>query len=364
MKVAHHVYNYWSYSGATQQAIKLARIMSDGEAVKSTFINSEKNTLSFYKIQEDDGITVIDLPSRLLFKIVSIFYLLVVSKYKFDIHHFHGFHLAEKLFVRIFKKTIVFKCTLEGSDDLKSLSSRKFSFLHKWIFRKVDVINSLNNRIYNINKDYIDKVKLVIIPNGVELPSAPMLEQRNIFLFAGAIVPRKQPLQVIRYYIEHYSKTGFPLILAGPCDSNLPEFNNAYYDECKALAATLPDGAIQFVGNQSKKDMARLYSISLGLIFFSSREGTPNVVLESMSYNCPIIHNERDEVTQWLLGDEIAKKLSVSDGIVKAAKVDELFKIIESKALIERGGTFSIEKTAALTLNLYNSLYEARGKQC
>lgn len=358
MRVAHYVYKYWFYSGATQQAIKLANIMDKSGTVTSTFVNFDKNDLFFYKVKSDNGFSIIDIPSSFFFKVPSLLFLIVFSKYKFDLHHFHGFHTIAGIFVGLLGRKSLLKCTLDGSDDIESLFSRRFTFIYKWIVSRVSLINSLNNNINEKNLKYVSANKLTIIPNGVQLNKAFKKGERKAFLFAGAIVPRKRPLDVIKYYIDNYSNTGVSLLLAGPFDENLPEFDSEYFLKCEQMSKSTPGAKVEFIGHQTREKMIELYLSSIGLIFLSDREGTPNVVLEAMSCNCPVIHYDNDAVIKWLLGSELTAQSSIDQSSPDKIEINVLQEIIATEKLLVRAEVFSINKSAVLTERIYKRILE------
>lgn len=352
MLILHFVYNYWSYSGATEQAGKLANSLKTNHDVRSVFLNNSVNKLKWYKISEEDGFDIIDLPCNLVLK----FLCLIILHFRFlpDAYHLHGFHRIGIFFTAIINAPSLFKCTLLGKDDLPSLLSSKMAFINRLLIKRITKINCLNKVIYDLNIPHIPQNKLEIIPNGVVTKNIAVSHSiRHLFLFAGAVVPRKRPLEVIRFFNDNYNKNGCELILAGPCDDCVAEFDIAYFEECVKEASRVDSSAIKFVGNLSQAHLTDYYSKALGLIFFSLREGTPNVVLEAMSHNCPIIFSNHDIVVSHLLGNELTEVLSVDLSKPKIISISLLSRLSLSGSISERANLFNIEKTAARHYEVY-----------
>ncbi|MEO3682797.1 glycosyltransferase family 4 protein [Shewanella vesiculosa] len=346
-RVFHFVYNYWDYSGATQQAIKLSK----GSEYEVVFINSQKNKVLFPSCNIDNEIKVIDIPTNLFFRIVYLFFVVSFKIKKNDICHFHGFHHLPLLITTFFNRLCFLKCTLEGVDDLKSLINRNPIFLN-YILRNIKFINSLNKKILRINTEsYSDgRKKLVIIPNGVEISESEkcISNTRNCFICVGAIVPRKNVKDVIQYYIDNYIGLGFPLYIIGPADPSMSEFNHEYYEECLELVGKHSD-AIFMIGNQSKSQLYDYYKRAIAMLFFSHREGTPNVVLEAISFNCPVVYKRRDEVVSWIL--ENIEFEDLFDDKFPSLKL--LDRISSSGLLRRRALEFDIIKIKSITGKLY-----------
>jgi glycosyltransferase involved in cell wall biosynthesis len=346
------VYNYWTYSGATEQAVKLSRSTYVKHKVNNFFFNFSNNNNFIFKKVKDQGFWVYDLPSNPFFKIINLFYLcLVISPSAF---HSHGFHRLPIIAVSFFRRPILFKCTLIGRDDLPSLLDAKFGLLSKFILRRISMVNCLNEVIKELNSRYLPANKLCTIPNGVDLPEM-VIKERSKFLYAGAIVPRKRPLEVIRFYNKYYAGQNFKLYLAGPFDESLGEFDPDYFLECMSEINKNPS-EILLLGNISSSELASLYTTSLALIFFSLREGTPNVVLESISHNCPVIFCETDVVVASVLGPDLASKLSISNTFDTCISLNVLNNLVNGFELHEQAKLSSIENVAAMHFDLYTKL--------
>lgn len=349
MLVAHFVYNFWNYSGATAQAVKLADSLKTTSNVKSIFFNNTVNSLKWYRESVVEDKLIIDLPNNLLFKLFAI--LAANRKHTPDIYHFHGFHRLGLIFTVLFKIPTFFKCTLLGKDDFPSLLRGRNRALNHFILARIGKINCLNRVIHDLNYDCIPEANLVVIPNGVVMPAdkeiALYKSKKKFFLFAGAIVERKQPLEVIRFFNENYASKGYSLILAGPYDDGIAEFDQDYFELCKAESKRFNAEQVQFVGNVESNKLKKYYAESSGLIFFSLREGTPNVVLEAMSWDCPVVFLSRDTIVADLIGQELASTLSINSIDSVGPKPEELTNIASSGLVSQRARLFDIHQAAS-----------------
>lgn len=348
-RVFHFVYNYWDYSGATQQSIKLAK-QCDG---KVFFINSQKSNSFFYSTV-DDGKKVIDVPSLLPLRLLTLLYIFIVKVNKSDVCHFHGFHNIPLFIACLLSRTCFLKCTLEGVDDLESLKTRNPMFL-KYILKKVKFINSLNKKILEINKKSLmcNEDKLIVIPNGVEIQDVDdnLSYQRDCFICVGAVIPRKNVKEVIEYYVENYLSSELPLYIIGPADPSMAEFCDTYYKECLLLVEKY-NKKVFIVGSKNKQQLYDYYRRAIAMLFFSHKEGTPNVVLEAISFNCPIIYRNEDEVVGWILSGGGIKGLTYD----VVPSLQYLNQISKSGDLRERALDFDIKVIAMKTKKMYSDM--------
>lgn len=280
--ILHIVFNLNSYSGAALQANELRKHINIPSKILSIESTSSRNALNSSK---EDCVQINPKASLLnYFKIMP-----EISRY--DIVHMHGFSLPAMLVAVFLRKKIILKTTLFGDDDFFSLRKKRFGWLRGVLTRFVKLNIALSEEIFKINKEYINQEKIIKIPNGVCLPPGlPGQKSKAIFCTVGVISPRKGISNTVKYFNEHYANLpGAQLYVVGPRpadkDFNLLEGNMQYYNECLKIAKESPASVI-FTGKLEKEDLKKIYEESIGFIFFSEREGMPNVLLEAMSYNC------------------------------------------------------------------------------
>lgn len=354
MKIFHFVYNYWGYSGATNQAKKISRLMEKGNDIY--FLNSSNDNLKYVAESSIDGkFVVIDLPTSSIAKVIFLFYLFVRKSPQ--ILHCHGYHrlpIAVSLFFRRIK--VIMKCTLLDVDDLGAIYSRPLKFFNRVLILRVDKMNCLNELIFDINREYLDPSKLCIIPNGVDEVESSVAVRENIFLIVGAVVPRKNVCESIKYFENHVSAGDNKLLIVGPNDPSIQEFEEEYSQLCKKMADSAKNNNIFFTGQLEHGDILKLFNKSKGLLFFSKREGTPNVVLEALACNCPVIFDPSDSVVSSLIGESFSVELSCQNFLKVSNKIEFLDILIESKGLRARAKQFSTRAIAGLHLRLYEKL--------
>ncbi|ELQ6314215.1 hypothetical protein NGY2020029_32390 [Vibrio cholerae] len=320
--IAHFVYNFFSYSGAAFQAHSLCKEFKSSKHVLFNVGNSRS-----LSIVNCDGILVFDLPvsyiKRLLY-ITILFYMLGIKAV-----HSHGWILSGILPAIIFKKKIILKTTMFGDDDLLSISKR--NRLYKLIVRHVSSVISISTVIKKNNDEYIYRNNLScsskLIFNGVNSESSLNYKinnkDENVFCTVGVISKRKGTLRAIEYFIENYASTNelAKLYVVGPTPEEMRyhEADIDYFYQCKAWANRYPEKVI-ITGKMDKKALQDIYMQSIGLIFFSEKEGMPNVVLEAMYHNCvpiltsiegvsyDIVNNKEDG---FILSDSLCEKINL-----------------------------------------------------
>ncbi|CAI1714319.1 glycosyltransferase family 4 protein [Serratia fonticola] len=346
MKVSHFVYNLDSYSGAAFQAYKLAMVLYEKYNIDSIFLNytnadDVKESDSFFPV------SIIKKRSNSFYKLFSI----LKSIRKTDIIHLHGFHRLPLVINFFMRKPLLFKSTLDGHDDLESIQ-RKSPFFFKYIFKnQISANNALTIDIHEKNNKFLNEDKIIIINNGIELTDAPILDKEDMFVCVGAVVPRKNVDKAIMFFINNLETTDKTLYVIGPNNDSIPEFNKEYYEHCCKLAQ---GHNIEFVGNKSKSDLLSYYRRAKGILFFSEREGMPNVLIEALGCNCFPIVNDNYKVSLEVIGE-----LYPNEGYSDRQR-DELESLIEysvaSSLPYKRALHFSIDKSAKAHYDLYRKL--------
>lgn len=351
--IAYFVYNLNGYSGAAQQAWLLAKSL--GEPV--IFFNHEKGR---YKKEKRDGFEIINLPENKIIKGLVIFYFLIKKRIK--IIHLHGFFKHGIVLGSILRRKVILKTTLMGSDDFESLYKnvrRKRNI--KKLMNSIDINVCLTNQIYTTNEKYIDKSKLRVIPNGVELPEHVLTQKENIFCFVGLICERKGTFESIEYYLKNYiDLPNSKMYVVGPLDG-LNESDKTYVKKCFSLVERYnASESIIFTDNIPKSEVQEIFRVSKALIFFSKNEGMPNVVLEAINNNCLPITLGLDGVVNEILGEDIGAQLvleSPSD-VIDVSVMNELIKRSNVSDIARKN--FSIYSIS----QKYKKLYEVLALEC
>jgi glycosyltransferase involved in cell wall biosynthesis len=318
MMIAYFVHNLDSYSGAAQQALLLAKSM------KKEILFFNHNNKTFKKYKHSKLIEMIDLPqNRFLQALIILFFTL---KYNIKIYHFHGSFNIGMFLGTLLRKKMILKTTLLGDDDFDSFASKRSWKIRYFLIKQIHKNIVLSKKLKEINSKYIDSSKIELIPNGVLLAeNCPTLEEKeNSFCFVGLVCERKRTYESIKYFIDNYSQEkNSKMYVVGPYKNikNNHEFSDEYVKRCfDLIKKNEVENKIIFTDKISKEETQDIFKKSKALLFFSEKEGMPNVVLEAMANNCIPITSEMDGVIreifedkkQGFILDESFKKVDIS----------------------------------------------------
>lgn len=348
--IAYFVYNLDSYSGAAQQALLLSK------NIRKDILIFNHNNKSFKMHDKIKSIQIIDLPKSRFAQLLIIFYYTLIKDIK--IYHFHGFFKFNLLLGYILQRKMIIKTTLLGSDDLESIKNSKYGKIKLFLISKVYKNIVLSKKLKEINSKYIDSSKIELIPNGVLLAeNCPTLEEKeNAFCFVGFVCERKRTYDSIKYFIDNYSKDiSSKMYIVGPYKNmqNNQEFSNEYVNKCFELIKINDlETRVVFTDRISKEKTQDIFRKSKALLFFSDKEGMPNVVLEAMANNCVPVVSELDGVMKEIFTNEEEGFIINNNEMVTVQKINNLLKSKMPYNRIQK--SFSIEKIS----NKYEKLYE------
>jgi glycosyltransferase involved in cell wall biosynthesis len=261
-------------------------------------------------------------------------------KYKIKIYHLHGFFLYGLILGFILKKKVILKTTMIHDDDLDAISKRKYGKFKVWLIKKVVDINiALTKKIKEINSKYIEESKILEIPNGIEVEKLDYTDKKesNIFCFVGLICERKNTLKSIEYFKENYSGLeNAKLYIVGPYKNidNISDFDPKYVEKCLSyVAENNLQKKVIFTDILSAKQTYEIYQKSKALLFFSKKEGMPNVVIEAMAHNCVPILSPMDGVANEIVEDKYG---FVLDNKFETIAIDKIESLIRSGSLLDR----------------------------
>ena len=164
--------------------------------------------------------------------------------------------------------------------------------------------------------------RLIEIPNAVDLASlsdevSPALpsawEQRPIVMFAGRLSEEKNPLVMVDALAQALRGTGAIALLcgAGPLQA-----------EVAARIESLGAGDFVFLLG-IRRDVYALLKRAALCVAVSRHEGSPNVVLEAIAAECPLVVSEISAYRQ-LLNDDTARFVPVEDVAAIAQAIVEM----------------------------------------
>ena len=172
-----------------------------------------------------------------------------------------------------------------------ALSIRMFypNILHhvrRWLIRRFDVVFT-NNLPQASLLDAIGQTVL-LINNSVETATMTNISgavRRNWLVVSN--VKRRKNLETVIHAFKSLESEGYTLDIAGRIEEP------AYLEELKRM--TNGREHIRFTGYLNSDQLNQLYADAAGLILPSFREGSANVILESMSRCLPVIASRTPE---------------------------------------------------------------------
>lgn len=348
---AHFVYNFFSYSGAAFQAHSLCKNLDNKKQIIFNIGGAK-----YLDIKYVENILVVDLPNGYIKRLIylSCFFVL----YKVKIVHLHGWILTGLLPSVFFRKKIVLKTTMYNVDDFPSLAKRKFNAI---LIKHVSSVVSISSAIKMENDRYISLNRLTCsskyIPNGVDKINYCADESFGpLFCTVGVVSRRKGTLKAIKYFVDNYMHLeGSKLYVVGPNpdDSEYAELDIDYYNDCLEMANKFPL-KIEITGKLNKDGLNSIYKKCISHIFFSEREGMPNVLLESMSFNCVPIVTEIEGVSYDIIDNGV-------DGFILKNPESEKVSFFDlCKIKKEKSSQMKIQEK--FTLNRLSKLHEENYK--
>ena len=279
----------------------------------------------------------------------------------------HGYgHGADKLVVHLFHKIFRVKYIVKvptsfNEEFLKVFRTRLKSHL---FFRYQDKVLRNATAVVVQDRETASKLRelgydisrIHIIRNGVEVPR--LLEKRNyrrlherspILLFVGRIVEEKGIFVLLDAFKEiTQSLRGSILWIVG---------DGSDLERCQTYSEKIELRNVIFWGRQT--DVTNFYLEADIFVFPSFREGLPNVILEAMSYQMPIVTTNVGIIPQVIRNKKEGLLVGPRD---KKALVEAVKELIESPALAEfvaQGARKKVEQDLSIKKNCehYMRLY-------
>jgi len=234
-------------------------------------------------------------PSKKVEKVVYSFFASLYALFKkYDLVHVQG--IGSALFLPLIRLNRHTKIVLHyRSQDYiypkwGKIGRRILKLAEKIGVKYADVVIVVAKRY----KDYLQKeyknARIIYVPNVLiksnqqdrSILSKLKLKNKGYVLSVGRITPEKRFEWLISSYMQsELPKKGIKLVIAGGEDQV------AYFKKLKDMSKPLKD-LIIFTGSVPRKQLNALYSNAYMFVLPSSHEGTPNVVLEAMSFGIPV----------------------------------------------------------------------------
>ena len=154
--------------------------------------------------------------------------------------------------------------------------------MRPWLYRYADAVTANSRGALKSMESYVPKSKLHFVPNPVSFPSAPVAGTRreNIVLNVGRLTRQKAQDVLLKAYARVVAEMPeWRLVIVGYGQRK---------DELQALASSLGlSGCVEWIDWTT--EIERYYE-KAGIFVLPSRfEGTPNALLEAMSFGLPSV---------------------------------------------------------------------------
>lgn len=204
-----------------------------------------------------------------------------------DAHYFYPDGVAAAILGKKLRKPVVI--TARGSDinllPQYALPRRMIVWAAKRAAALITVSSALKAALVQLG---IDSDKITVLRNGVDtnlfVPADRAVQRASlglrgtVLLMVGNLVPLKGHELVLRALVQ-FSQAMLLIVGEGSEETNL-----------KKLAAALQLGErVRFLGAMPQPQLPALYAAADALVLASSREGWPNVLLESMACGTPVV---------------------------------------------------------------------------
>ncbi len=237
-----------------------------------------------------------------------------------DAHYIYPDGLAAVLLGRYFKKPVVLSA--RGSDINQFAHFPVIRKLLRYTLAKAEhviaVCDALKRAIVDLN---VPEEKVTVIPNGVdtvkfshvlqELARRKLqLPDQQMILSVGSLIPRKGHDLLIRAFEKIVQQKG----KANPCLYIIGEGDAGKQLQQLIDSLSLQDN-VKLLGSFSHADLKLWYNAADLFCLASSREGWPNVVMESLACGTPVVATDVWGIPEIITSDEMGllTKRSVPD---------------------------------------------------
>jgi glycosyltransferase involved in cell wall biosynthesis len=377
-------------SGASLQCRELVRALSHAARFQ-VLTTSAHRTLPSWDVV--DGVHVrrvyVD-PSQPSTKAVALLAMTAAfarAAREADVVHFHGFSQKNMLLTplaRLMGKRTVMKLTSVGHDD--ALTMKGSGGLRYRTYRGVDHAIAVSPRLQQTWVEAgLDPARVTMIPNSVDTtrfrPGSPAERdelraalgweaQLPVVLFVGFFSHEKRPDALYRAWKALWNEgVRSTLALVGATQSKYVEIDSRMAEDIRRDAAG--NALARHVHFIERTDtVEHCYRAADVFALPTTREGLPNVLLESMASGVPPVITRLPGVTDWIVENNVSGRLvPPSDD---SALVEALRPLLTSPALRQRMGAaarahverhFTSAATALRTLELYQALlHHARSR--
>ncbi|MFQ5456254.1 MAG: glycosyltransferase [Nitrospirota bacterium] len=358
-----HIIDSLNIGGTEKQCVEIAkRTNSEKYNVHLVTLNKEGH-LYHDLIHADIPLTEFNISDAFYHQksIIQIFRLAsFMKKKRFHIVQTYGFYstVPGVIAAKIARVPVI----IAGKRDMSELLSKTQIKAEKmlWKFSERIIVNARKIRNYLVSKEGIQKDKIIVIYNGVDLKQVSSTSENiddqskpNIVGMIANFRPQKDHttfLKAAEIVLGKRSDVKFLLVGSGP-----------FEDEMKQYARQLRiHNNVIFYGRKTGKELYDILKNLTVSVLSSTNEGIPNVILESMSFGIPVIANPSGGVPE-LVEDRVT-------GFLFPYKrpdilAEKIIYLLDNKKVTEkmgRNGQRKVEKEFNYTVmkNQYERLYE------
>lgn len=213
--------------------------------------------------------------------------------------HAHGFHAFPMHFASLVEcKKFVVTTHFHGSGHSTFRNSlfRLLKFFGRVALLKADVIVAVSDfeRTLLIERFWLDKRKVVLVPNGVNFEEFRHLKRQDQGFRSILYVGRLEEYKGVHYLIEALPKMEDDLVLEVVGRGSLRELLE---QRAKQLGISK---RVRFYQNLSRHDLLQLYSNADVFILISKLEAYGLVVAEALSAGIPCIVAKTSSLSEWV----------------------------------------------------------------
>jgi glycosyltransferase involved in cell wall biosynthesis len=273
---------------------------------------------------------------------------------------------AALLLARVFRKPVV--VSARGSDVNQFADYPVIRWCLRYTLsratRVIAVCQALKEAMIRLG---IPGEKISVIPNGVDCGTFHPLSKdearrrlgltsRTTILSVGGLIPRKGfdlLIKALKILLDEVHQKELFLISVG---------EGPYRNELEKLVSSLHlSEHVRFVGAVPHQELYVWYNAADLFCLASSREGWPNVILESLACGTPVVATDIWGVPEIICSDEVGLLMkrdehSIAETISRALKIPW-----RAEALVEYAKGHTWNKAARSIAYLFDSILDGRG---
>lgn len=347
-----------SYAGGGRNAFQFARFLTQKNFCATICCLNYNNKLPDREVIHKVQINRIGYFNKSIIHKIASVPSLVFNYYRqikhTDIVYIYGSYLPLLSMIIIFGKLggrkIIFRSTLLGDDDFKSIREKSFFWpVQKSIFHQISLYHATNKAFQTRFRQSVKKdIPILIHSQGVnysdyQLPGySKKGNNPYVILSVGFLIKRKGYLQVF----NALRSVTFPFkyIIVGQFEpdryhrSSSTEIHDM--QEIFARGKSILGDKIEFAG--TTENLTDYFSKADLFLHSAISEGVPNVVLEAMAFGLPVLLNGNCHFAHELFSDKEADKFFSDRELTK--KIHYHYKHREFSSKIASEGKKAIEK--------------------